>query len=62
MRKFIYTFIISILLPMSLSAQIMGNDLRQVYTQAENAYTIGRLEEAVDLLQKSIKDFDDNLK
>jgi len=62
MRKFIYTFIISILLPMSLSAQIMGNDLRQVYTQAENAYTIGRLEEAVDLLQKSIKDFDGNLK
>ena len=62
MRKFIYTFIISILLPMSLSAQIMGNDLRQVYTQAENAYTIGRLEEAVDLLQKSINDFDGNLK
>lgn len=62
MKKCIYPFILllTMLCSLSMSAQT-GNDLRQVYAQAENAYTIGRIQEAINLLQNSIENFDGNL-
>ena len=45
---------------LSMSAQ--DNSMRQIYTQAEDDYQIGRLDQALDLLQKNINSFQGNLK
>lgn len=64
MKRTIYIIIyvlIVLLVPSNLQAQ--GNNfLRQVYTQAEDYYQIGRLNQAIDLLQENLQDFQGNLK
>lgn len=63
MKKRIYPFIISLsmLFSQPVSAQT-ENDMRQVYAQAESAYTIGRLDQAIDLLKENMNTFSGNMK
>lgn len=50
-----------LLVPMNIQAQ--DNDTsRDIYTQAENDYKIGRFDAALDLLETNINDFQGNLK
>lgn len=50
-----------LLLPMNIQAQDSGAS-RDIYTQAENEYKIGRFDSALDLLETNINDFQGNLK
>ena len=61
-RLHIILIIVAVLLvPMNIQAQ--GNDTsRDIYTQAENDYKIGRFDSALDLLEKNINDFQGNLR
>lgn len=64
MRRSIYLIIYLItviLVPANVLAQ-ENSTLRQVYTQAQNDYRIGRLNQAIELLQAHFKDFQGNLK
>ena len=64
MKKRVYLIIclvIVFLVPTSGQAQD-NNSLRQGYTQAESDYQIGRLNQAIDLLQTHFQDFKGNLK
>lgn len=49
------------LMPVMVSAQ-EKQDLRQVYTMAEEAYQIGRLDQAINLLEENLKEFSGNLR
>ena len=53
--------IVAILAPHHTKAQD-NNEFRQIYLQAEEEYQVGRLEQALDLLQSNINGFDGNLK
>ena len=56
----IYT-LVAILIPQHTEAQD-NNKFRQIYLQAEEEYQVGRLEQALKLLQTNINGFDGNLK
>lgn len=58
---FLIYIVIVFLVPSSTRAQD-NNSLRQVYTQAESDYQIGRLNQAINLLQAHLQDFQGNLK
>lgn len=58
--KFHLIAIIICLLP--LSAQAQESSVRQIYNQAESEYDLGRIEQAISLLQDNIKDFSGNLR
>ena len=47
---------------MLLPAHAQESGIRQIYDQAENDYQIGRIEQAMDLLQDHIGSFSGNLK
>lgn len=49
------------LMPFTASAQ-EKQDLRQVYTKAEEAYQIGQLDQAIELLEGNLNDFTGNLR
>jgi len=49
------------LMPLMASAQ-EKQDLRQIYTKAEEAYQIGQLDQAIDLLEGSLNSFTGNLR
>ena len=49
------------LMSFTASAQEM-QDLRQVYTKAEEAYQIGQLDQAIELLEGNLNDFTGNLR
>jgi len=49
------------LMPLTVSAQ-EKQDLRQVYTKAEEAYKIGQLEQTIELLEGNLNDFTGNLR
>ena len=63
MKKYLYQIIaVSIMLmPLMASAQ-EKQDLRQIYTKAEEAYQIGQLDQAIDLLEGSLNSFTGNLR
>ena len=63
MKKYMYHIIaVSIMLmPVMASAQ-EKQDLRQIYTKAEEAYQIGQLDQAIDLLEGSLNSFTGNLR
>ena len=64
MKKSLYLIIYIVtvfLVPTSTQAQD-NNSLRQVYAQAESDYQIGRLTQAIELLQAHLPDFQGNLK
>ena len=48
-------------MPLTASAQ-EKQDLRQVYTKAEEAYQIGQLDQAIELLEGNLNDFTGNLR
>lgn len=49
------------LMPVMASAQ-EKQDQRQVYEKAEEAYQIGQLEQAIELLENNLNDFSGNLR
>ena len=49
------------LMPFTASAQ-EKQDLRQVYTKAEEAYKIGQLDQTIELLEGNLNDFTGNLR
>ena len=64
MKKSLY-LIIYIMVVLSGPLNIYAQDnstLRQIYSQAESDYQIGRLDQALGLLQKNINSFEGNLK
>jgi iron complex outermembrane receptor protein len=61
-RLYLVIYILAALLsPQHVEAQD-NNESRQIYLQAEEEYQVGRLEQALKLLQTNINDFDGNLK
>ena len=61
-RLYIIIYIlVALLMPQHIEAQD-NNALRQIYLQAEEEYQVGRLEQALQLLQTNINGFDGNLK
>lgn len=63
MKKYLCNiFTVSMMLmPLTASAQ-EKQDLRQVYTKAEEAYQIGQLDQAIELLEGNLNDFTGNLR
>ena len=63
MKKYLcHIFTVSMMLmPLTASAQ-EKQDLRQVYTKAEEAYQIGQLDQAIELLEGNLNDFTGNLR
>ena len=64
MKKRLYLVIyilVALLTPQHVEAQD-NNESRQIYLQAEEEYQVGRLEQALKLLQTNINEFDGNLK
>ena len=63
MKKYLCNiFTVSMMLmPLTGSAQ-EKQDLRQVYTKAEEAYQIGQLDQAIELLESNFNDFTGNLR
>lgn len=63
MKKYLCNiFTVSMMLmPLTSSAQ-EKQDLRQVYTKAEEAYQIGQLDQAIELLEGNLNDFTGNLR
>lgn len=63
MKKYLCHIITTcmMLTPFMVSAQ-EKQDLRQVYTKAEEAYQIGQLDQAIDLLEGNLNDFTGNLR
>ena len=45
-----------------LTVNAQESNVRQIYDQAENDYQIGRIEQAMDLLQDNMTSFSGNLK
>ena len=60
MKKRIYLIIYMAAILLQVHAQ--NESMRQIYDQAESEYQIGRIEQAIDLLQTHLNDFDGNLK
>ena len=63
MKRYLYQIIaVSIMLmPLMASAQ-EKQDLRQIYTKAEEAYQIGQLDQTINLLEGSLNSFTGNLR
>ena len=63
MKKYLCNIILvsMMLMPLTASAQ-EKQDLRQVYTKAEEAYQIGQLDQAIELLEGNLNDFTGNLR
>ena len=63
MKKYLcHIFTVSMML-MSLTGSAQEKqDLRQVYTKAEEAYQIGQLDQAIELLEGNLNDFSGNLR
>ena len=56
-------YLISIIVCMSaLSVQAQDSSVRQIYNEAENEYVIGRIEQAVSILQDNMGHFQGNLR
>ena len=49
------------MIPIMVSAQEKQN-ARQIYEKAEEAYQIGQLDQAIELLENNLKDFSGNLR
>ena len=63
MKKYLYHIfaVCMMLMPVMVSAQEKQN-LRQVYEKAEEAYQIGQLDQAIELLEDNLNDFSGNLR
>ena len=63
MKKYLYHIlaVCMMLMPVMVSAQEKQN-LRQLYEKAEEAYQIGQLDQAIELLEDNLNDFSGNLR
>ena len=62
MTKRLYILIIAtMLLSTSMVWSQSNNEMRQVYTEAESAYQLGQLDQAIKLLEDNLNDFRGNL-
>ena len=63
MRRYRYNIlaVCMMLMPLMVSAQEKQNQ-RQVYEKAEEAYQIGQLDHAIELLEDHLNDFSGNLR
>ena len=63
MKRYLYDIlaVCMMLMPLMASAQ-EKQDLRQIYTKAEEAYQIGQLDQTIELLENSLNDFTGNLR
>ena len=63
MKKYLYHIlaVCMMLMPVMVSAQ-EKQSLRQVYEKAEEAYQIGQLDQAIELLEDNLNDFSGNLR
>jgi iron complex outermembrane receptor protein len=55
-------YLITFFAAMLFQVHAQNNSMRQIYDQAESEYQIGRLDQAIDLLQTHINSFQGNLK
>ena len=63
MRKYLHIILIAtMLLSTSAGWSQSGNEMRQVYTEAENAYQLGQLEQAISVIEKNLNSFQGNIK
>ncbi|WP_288736150.1 TonB-dependent receptor [uncultured Parabacteroides sp.] len=62
MKSIIYILLSFLIFPTILTAQQLDLDRRQVYIQAENAYQIGHIDDAINVLESKISSFDGTLK
>ncbi len=63
MKKYLCRIFTASMMLMSLTASAQEKpDLRQVYTKAEEAYQIGQLDQAIELLESNFNDFTGNLR
>lgn len=58
----LYIITVALLVPLNIQAQDDNSTLREIYMQAESDYKIGRLDQALDLLQRNFTGFQGNLK
>ena len=63
MKRYLYNIlaVCLMLLPLMSSAQKKQN-IRQIYTQAEEAYQIGQIDQAIELLEGNLDYFTGNLR
>lgn len=63
MKKYLYNILVACIawIPAIVSAQ-EKQDLRQIFAKAEEAYQIGQLDQAIELLEGNIDDFTGNLR
>ena len=63
MKKYLCHIFTASMMLMSFTASAQEKqDLRQVYTRAEEAYQIGQLDQAIELLEGNLNDFTGNLR
>ena len=63
MKKYLFHIFATCTLLMSIEVSAQEKqDLRQVYTKAEEAYQIGQLDQAIELLEGNLNDFTGNLR
>ena len=63
MRKYWHIIIIATMLLSTAAAWSQpNNDMRQVYAEAESAYQLGQLEQAINIIQKNFNSFQGNTK
>lgn len=61
MKRRVTTILLAVLLSAAGVSAQTGSEMRQIYTQAEGAYKLGQLEQAIELLQKNISSFQGNV-
>ena len=63
MKRYVYNIlaVCMMLMPVMASAQ-EKQDIRQVYAKAEEAYQIGQLDQAIELLEGNLNDFTGNIR
>ena len=63
MRKYLHIILIATMLLSSAAVWSQSNnDMRQVYAEAESAYQLGQLEQAINILEKNLYSFQGNTK
>ena len=63
MRKNLHIILIAtMLLSTSTVWSQSNNEMRQVYAEAESAYQLGQIEQAINILQQNYKSFQGNAK
>ena len=63
MRKHLHIILIATMLLSTAAVWSQSNnDMRQVYTEAESAYQLGQLDQAIGIIQQNFNSFQGNTK